>query len=296
MTRFDVCVVGSFMMDLVVTAPRRPGPGETIIGHGMEQLLGGKGFNQAIAAARSGARVAMVGGVGDDDFGAAFLAALDREGIDASGVRVIAGVGTGVAVPLVEDSGENSIVIIPRANHEMTAADVAAASKVIEDSAVVLVQWELPVDAVVEAARIGRAASAVVVLNPAPAVLDIASFTGLVDIVVPNEHELVAMDTDAPGLRARTGASSVVVTLGQAGVVVDDDSGAAELAAHTVDCIDTVGAGDAFCGALAARLAAGDSLVDAARYGNAAGALAVTVRGAEPAMPMRVDIERMLGS
>jgi len=300
----DVCVVGSFMMDLVVRATRRPHAGETVIGSSFETFLGGKGFNQAVAAARSGASTAMVGTLGADDFGAQFRACLDREGIDASGVRATSEIGTGVGLPLVEDGGENSIVVVPRANHDLTPLGLRDMASVIEQSAIVLLQLELPVDVVVEAARIARRAGCTVVLNPAPAVSLLDAFSGLFDYVVPNMSEAsqltgVACDGEGAARAARailadTGARGVVLTLGSQGALVASDGTIDLLDGHTVECIDTVGAGDAFCGAVAARLASGADLASAVAYGNAAGALAVTTAGAEPSMPRRDDVERLL--
>jgi ribokinase len=279
MTGGRIVVVGSFMMDLVAKTPRLPAPGETVIGHSLDRFLGGKGFNQAVAAARSGGEVAMVGCVGDDDFGRAFLDALDREGIDRTGVAVDPVQGTGVGLPVVEASGENFIIVIPQANHAVSEPSAA----VFEGASVVLLQWELPPAFLVSAARLGREAGATVVLNPAPAVGDASAYAGLVDVVVLNEVELAALGDD-------WGAAEVVLTLGERGAVV---AGRA-LAAHAVECVDTVGAGDAFCGAMCVGLADGASLLDAARLGNAAGALAVTKAGAEPSMPHRADIDALL--
>jgi ribokinase len=273
-----VVVVGSFMMDLVARTERLPKPGETVIGESFSQFLGGKGFNQAVAAARSGGDVAMVGCVGDDAFGREFLDALDREGIDRSGVSVHPAIGTGVGLPVVETSGQNAIIVIPRANHALASIPKDA----FEGASVVLLQWELSPSATIEAARAAKAAGATVVLNPAPAVGDLRDYDGLIDVLVPNETEFAAIGS-IPG-------AELVLTLGDRGARVGD----VELSPHDVTCVDTVGAGDAFCGAMCAALAGGASLVDAARIGNAAGALAVTKHGAEPSMPHRADIEELL--
>lgn len=277
-----VVVVGSFMMDLVARTGRLPKPGETVIGESFHQFLGGKGFNQAVAAARCGGDVAMVGRVGDDDFGRAFLGALDREGIDRRGVSVDPVEGTGVGLPVVEESGQNAIVVIPRANHTLREVP----PEVFAGASVVLLQWELPAAVTVVAARAGRDAGAIVVLNPAPAVGDARDYAGFVDIVVPNESEAAAIG-DLDGV-------AVVLTLGDKGALVRSRGRETRLDAHDVDCVDTVGAGDAFCGAMCAALAAGADLVEAARTGNAAGALAVTKAGAEPSMPHRADIDALL--
>lgn len=266
------------MMDLVARTAVLPKPGETVIGDSFAQFLGGKGFNQALAAARSGGDVAMVGRVGDDAFGREFLEALDREGIDRTGVSVDPLIGTGVGLPVVESSGQNAIIVIPRANHAL----VDLPRELIASADVVLLQWELSPAVTVEAARIAREGGATVVLNPAPAIGNIADYAGLIDILVPNETEAAVLG-DVDGVQ-------LVLTLGDNGARVGD----VHLPPHDVTCIDTVGAGDAFCGALCAALAGGASLLEAARIGNAAGAYAVTKEGAEPSMPHKADIDRLL--
>jgi ribokinase len=253
-----------------------------VIGESFAQFLGGKGFNQAVAAARSGADVAMVGRVGDDAFGREFLDALDREGIDRVGVSIDQSIGTGVGLPVVESSGQNAIVVIPRANHALrtVSAEVFAGAKVV------LLQWELPATVTVQAARLAKEAGAIVVLNPAPAVGDVRDYEGLIDVLVPNE-------TEAAAIGAMDGID-LVLTLGEKGALVRSGGREQRYEPHDVDCVDTVGAGDAFCGALCAALAGGADLFEAARIGNAAGALAVTRAGAEPSMPHRRDIDALL--
>jgi ribokinase len=299
----DLVVVGSFMMDLVIRAPRRPAAGETLVGHGLDQFFGGKGCNQAVAAARTGASVAMVGRLGADDYGRQFCGLLEREGIDAAHVGMDPDEGTGIGAPLVEDSGDNSIVIIPRANHRVSVADIEAAAATLAAAQVVLLQLELPIEVAAAAARCAHAGGATVVLNPAPAVtLDqLVPFEGQVDLLVPNEGEaalLTGIDGDplaaAQALQSRFG-TPVIVTLGERGsLVLLADGTHEELAAHPVDAIDTVGAGDAYCGTLGARLAAGDDLAAAARYAGAAGSISVTRPGAEPSLPTAAEVEALL--
>jgi ribokinase len=296
----SVVVLGSFMMDLVIRAPRRPHQGETLVGTSLEQYLGGKGCNQAVAAARAGAATAMVGRLGDDDYGRQFLDLLQREGIQADGVVTDPTEGTGVGAPLVEDSGDNSIVIIPRANAQVGPADVEAAARTITGATVLLLQLELPLPTVVAAAECARAAGVTVVLNPAPAVADLTAFEGLVDVLVPNEGEatrLTGLDDPLAAARElqRRFSCPVVVTLGEQGSLVLQADGTHELlAAHVVDVVDTVGAGDAYCGSLGARLAAGDPLLEAARYAGAAASLSVTRAGAEPSLPTAAEVRAVL--
>lgn len=281
-----VCAVGCLVMDLVARVPRLPRPGETVLGETFDRFLGGKGFNQAIAAARYGVPVSMVGCVGDDDYGREFLAALDANGIDRRGVSVDPTIGTGVGLPVVEASGQNEIVVVPRANHRL--APEALPHDVIANAAVVLLQWELPLAVTAAAARIARAAGAVVVLNPAPAVGSLGDVVGLVDVLVANEEEAASLGP-VEGI-------DVVVTLGERGALVRSAGQEVRLRAHAVPCVDTVGAGDAFCGVLAAALAEGATVVEAARAGNAAGACAVTRHGAEPSMPRRAEVEALLAT
>jgi ribokinase len=280
----EVVVVGSFMMDLVARTSRLPKPGETVIGESFAMFLGGKGFNQAVACARSGGSTAMIGRVGDDDFGRRFLDALDREGIDRAGVSVDPEVGNGVGLPVVDGEGQNAIIVIPQANHRLTARDLPV--EVLSAAKVVLLQWELPATVTVEAARIAKAAGATVVLNPAPAVGDLRDYEGLIDVLVPNESEAAALGT--------MNGVSLVLTLGDKGALVRHDGREEHFDPFEVDVVDTVGAGDAFCGALCAALAGGAPLFEAARIGNAAGALAVTKAGAEPSMPHRAAIDALL--
>jgi ribokinase len=263
------------------------------MGTRFDQFLGGKGFNQAVAAARSGAATAMVGRLGDDDFGRQFRAGLSCAGIDDRHVHTDQSEGTGIGLPLVEDSGENSIVVVPRANHRVTVDDVSRAERRIARADVLLLQLEIPMAACVAAATIAHRAGVTVVLNPAPAVDRIDGFAGLVDVVVPNEIEARRLtrapaDADAADLARRLRElvhADVVVTLGADGALLLDDDGPTHLAAHPVTVLDTVGAGDAFCGGLGAQLAAGSSGRDAVAYANAAAALAVTKPGAAPSIP-----------
>lgn len=277
---FDVAVVGSVNLDLVATTARLPGPGETVSGTSYAEHAGGKGLNQAVAAARSGARVALVAAVGDDAAGNTLRSLAADDGVDVAAVAVLAGETTGRALITVDGHAENSIVVVPGANARMRAGTAPTAR-------VVIAQLEVPVDEVISAFRHAREAGARTVLNPAPAQPLPDELVRLCDIVVPNEHEadLIGGVSALLGL----GVSAVVTTLGAAGVVVTESvDGVVDSwsePAVEVTPVDTTGAGDAFCGALVARLAAGDELRDAVRYATAAGALATTVAGAVPSLP-----------
>ncbi len=287
----DVAVVGSVNLDLVAHTPRLPGPGETVSGTSYAEHAGGKGLNQAVAAARSGVTVAMIGAVGDDDAGQRLRSLATAEGIDVDGIRVAADSSTGRALITVDDRGENSIVVIPGANALLSVGDVPHAR-------VVIAQLEIPIDQVIAAFRSARSTGAVTILNPAPAQALANELLALCDIIVPNEHEVAALG--GAGALIERGLSAVVVTQGAAGVavteVVNGEIRSWAQAAFEVTPVDTTGAGDAFCGALAARLAAGDDLRTAVRYGAAAGALATTIAGAVPSLPHASDVEGLLAA
>jgi ribokinase len=285
---FDVVVVGSANLDLVATTHRLPGPGETVLGSDFAQHPGGKGLNQAVAAARAGASVAFVAAVGDDDAGLRLRSVAEDEGIDVAGVVVAAGATTGRALITVDERGENSIVVIPGANSLARVASLPSAT-------VVLAQLETPVETVIAAFTAARSAGSRTVLNPAPVPNDglPPELLALCDVIVPNEHEVELLGGVDRLVAAGVGA--VVVTRGAAGVTVTraGDPATLSIAAFEVDPIDTTGAGDAFCGTLACGLATGADLPDAARRAAAAGALATTVAGAVPSLPVAAEIDRL---
>ncbi|HEY5664165.1 MAG TPA: ribokinase [Ilumatobacter sp.] len=285
--RFDVCILGSANLDLVATTRRLPLPGETVLGHGYAEHAGGKGLNQAVAAARSGASTAFVGALGSDEAGRRLMAVLNAEHIDVGGLAVVPG-PTGRALILVDDTGENSIVVVAGAN------GLVATDAPIPPTAVLLAQLEVPIETVTRAAATARAAGGLVILNPAPAAPLPPALLAACDFLVPNQHELEHIGGVDAALAA--GCRAVVVTRGADGVDVHTTAGVSHTTAFQVPVVDTTGAGDAFCGALAARLAAGDPLDDAVRWASAAGALATTVPGAVPAQPTAAAIERLLRS
>jgi ribokinase len=282
-----IAVVGSINLDLVVAVERHPGPGETVVGGDCRQLPGGKGANQAVAAARLGAEVAMVGRVGADAQGAWLREGLWTERVDVEHVREDRVAPTGVAMIAVDARGENTIVVSPGANARVDARDVAAASDVVRGAEVVLVQHEVPAEAV--AAAIATAGGAVV-LNPAPA----RGLAAPVDVLVPNRGELetLAGGRGDPVMLARsiTAARAVVVTLGEEGAVVVEGDRAERVRAPHVEAVDTTGAGDAFCGALAEAMAGGATVVEAARWAVRVAAVSVTRPGAQGGLPRREDV------
>ncbi|GAB3280324.1 ribokinase [Sinomonas notoginsengisoli] len=334
----SLVVVGSLNADLVFSAERMPGPGETVAGTGFAVHPGGKSANQAVAAARLGAAVRLVGAVGDDEHGTMLRAAVHAAGVDAAGVRTVPDVRTGVAGITVDAHGENSIVIVPGANALLSPTDVGAASDngVFDGAAAVCLCFEVRRDTVLAAARAARAAGATVILNPSPYAAVPADLAECVDVLIVNAYEAGQMlgregasdelggdrlhgdEPDWPALRAAfalLGFERVIVTLGARGSVVldtclgaDPDSalqaaprlGAAVHAPVTrieptvVDAVDTTGAGDAFFGAVATRIAAGDSLQDAARFASCAAALATTRHGAQAACPTASEVDALL--
>lgn len=297
-----VTVVGSFIMDLVVRAPRRPEPGETIIGSSFGMFPGGKGANQAVAAARLGAKVSMIGRLGQDSFGETFLDVMAEEGIDVSHVAIDEDLGTGVGNPVVEDTGENSIVIVPQANSRLSERDIEESAEAINGADVLLIQLEVPPEASIVAARIASEAGVKVVLNPAPARELPESFLKMVSVVVPNEVEFQGLtgvfphDLDVTAAASRSliekGPHTVVVTLGSRGAYVVEDDSAVHVPAEKVsNVVDTTAAGDAFCGALAYGLASGKGVTDAVRYANKAAAIAITRMGAIPSLPKATEVK-----
>jgi ribokinase len=282
-TGADVVVVGSANIDHVVEADAFPAPGETLLGRSARIGLGGKGSNQAVAAALAGARVALIARVGADAEGERARAGLAARGVDVTGVTTAEGAETGTAWITVA-AGDNTIIVVPGANHEWPADDPLAG---VEAASVVLAQLEVPLDVVRAAAEHGGR----FVLNAAPAAELPDELLARCDVLIVNEHEQAVVAGTSVVARAhaelrRRGARAVVTTLGAAGAVVTDADGAvAELPSVPATVVDTTGAGDAFAGVLAARLALGDPLVEAARWGTVAGSLAVRAAGAQESYP-----------
>jgi len=296
-TQGGVLVVGSVNADLVVTVARRPGAGETVLGSDLATFPGGKGANQAVAAARLGARVAFAGRVGTDSFARFLREGLDREGVDTRHLQAVPG-PSGVALITVDPAGDNSIIVAPGANARLDAAGVAAALGGPGGPAVVSAQLEVPVEAVAEAARLAAAAGARFILNLSPPRNVPSSLLAAADPLVVNEHEAAFLlgggDRQAPERQARAllalGPRSVVITLGAAGAYAAAGGGGARVPSPPVTVVDTTGAGDAFTGALAWRLSAGDSVAEAAAFAARVGAAAVTARGAQGSYPTLAQV------
>jgi len=297
----NIIVIGSLNADLVVRAPRFPAPGETISGEDLAIIPGGKGANQAVAAARQGASVAMTGRVGNDSFGPALTQNLQKNNVDT--LHVLSDESaTGTAIIVVDSSGQNSIVLSPGANGKVTPDDVDAVP--FQDAKMLLLQLEIPLETVVHAASLARQNGLRVILNPAPAQSIPDSLLADVDILVPNESELQLLsgkpvkDTDTAKSAAQTllekGVKTVIVTLGANGALLVTDKQALHIPSFKVDVVDTTAAGDAFIGGLAAALLDGKPLEEAVRYGNASGALAATRFGAQPSLPTQNEVDQLL--
>lgn len=287
---FDVVVVGSANLDLVASVERLPAPGETVSASGYAEHPGGKGLNQAVAARRCGARTAFIGCLGRDAAGDALHNVMSDEGVHAYVVDVSA--PTGRALIAVDQSAENSIVVVPGANHCVGIGTVDDHRSVISDTHVVLAQLETPADAVEAAFAIARLSGAITILNPAPAVDLPVGLLSLCDIVMPNQTELARLGGADVLLAA--GVSTVVVTLGARGIRIVTGDGTVDVPPYAVRAVDTTGAGDAACGALAASLASGHDVITAARRAAAAGALAATRAGAVPSLPTAVEIDALV--
>ncbi len=303
--RPKVTVVGSFNTDLVSRTPRMPVPGETILGGPFHMGPGGKGANQAVAAARLGADTTMVVKLGKDTFGDLAEANLFKEGVRSDFVLRTDESHTGAALIMLDAAGENMIVVAAGANNLLTPADVKAASIAITGADVLLVQLEIPLETVAEAIRIGHRAGVSVLLNPAPGRELDAGLLSMCDVVTPNEtetqiitghpvHNVSEAEEAAKQLLAE-GVRAVVVTLGDKGALVVTPGRTEHVPGHKVEVVDTTGAGDAFSGALAVALAEGMELVSAVGFANAAAALQVTKIGTAPAMPYRREVDALLG-
>jgi ribokinase len=296
----EVVVVGSVNTDLVVLVDHLPAPGETVSGGTFERHGGGKGANQAVAAARAGAHVRFVGAVGDDDLGREAVALLEREGIDVAGIVRLDGAPTGVALIVVDARGENQIAVASGANAILSEAHVERSlGDPIEHRAVCLSNLEISDEAIVAGFRRARAGRATLVLNPAPARPLRGDILDLGPILTPNGGEAATLsgepdvDTAARALSRRT-AAPVVVTLGGDGALLCEGDAVSRFDALPVAVVDTTGAGDAFNGVLASQLARGATVADALPYALAGAALAVTVAGAREGMPSREGIESLL--
>ena len=289
-----ICVVGSLNYDLVCVLERLPATGETLTALSHTAAFGGKGANQAVAAARLGAPVRMLGAVGSDPTGASMRRNLEDNGVDASGLLVV-DAPSGIAMINVDQAGDNTIVVYPGANARLGPEWIRANAEAIHDSSCLVLQLEVPLETVLEAARIAHAAGVPVLLNPAPARHLPDELFGLCAAITPNETELGLL-SGKPGIEAgaaellRKGAKAVIVTLGKNGCLYMDGRGSFAVPSYDVRAVDATAAGDSFNGALATRLGLGAPSAEDLAFCNAAGALAATKLGAQPSIPTLAEV------
>lgn len=298
-----ICVVGSANVDMTFRTPRLPRSGETLAGKSLHVGMGGKGANQAVAAARLGAQVAFVACVGNDIFGSDAIRQYQNEGVDISCVRKVEGRPTGTAAIMVDDAAENCIVIVAGANAELSPDDVRRASNVIEQADTVLCQLETPIEATLEAFRIARAAGKRTILTPAPVVELPEELLRLCDLCVPNRTEIEFLvghavnsheDARAASMSLISrGVKSVALTMGNEGAFLADSKEAWHVPIVEVDAVDTTGAGDAFAAAMAVSLSDGLSLLEAARRASLVAAITVTRIGTQSAFPNRAEVDQV---
>jgi ribokinase len=298
----NILVIGSLNADLVVRAPRFPAPGETIHGEDLVTFPGGKGANQAVAVARLGARVSMVGRVGKDAFGATLIDNLKQNHVDVKQIIRDGSTPTGTAVIIVDSQGQNSIVLSPGANAKVFPNDIKP--EAFANSSLLLLQFEIPIETVIHSANLAREKGLRILLNPAPAYTLPDELIVAADFILPNESELGLLTgstlSDLTSIEAASrslivrGARNIIVTLGANGALIVNKEGAKHIQAYKVMVVDTTAAGDAFVGGFAVGLSNGKSLEDAVQYACACGALAATKFGAQPSLPLTEDVEYFL--
>ncbi|MDR6721814.1 ribokinase [Paenibacillus amylolyticus] len=289
-----ICVIGSSSMDLVVTSSRRPGAGETVLGESFKTVPGGKGANQAVAAARLGAEVYMIGRVGEDTFGTDILNNFEVNGVNTQNVKPVTHLESGTAHIILAE-GDNSIVVVEAANREVTPAYVDEAVDVIRNADIVLIQQEIPEETVVHVSALCAKFGTPLLLNPAPArtisqeVIDNASY------ITPNEHEAeILFQGVSPAESLRHYPNKLFITEGSKGVRYYDGEKEVLVPTYQVKAVDTTGAGDTFNAAFAVALAEGKPLQDSIRFANRAASLSVTKFGAQGGMPTRAEVEESL--
>ena len=303
--RKRIVVFGSFVVDLMARAPRHPVAGETVFGSSFRMGPGGKGFNQAVAAYKAGADVQIVTALGKDDFSRVALDTMHALGLSTQSVLVSATEQTGAALIIVDErNGQNEIVVIPGACAAMTADDAEAVRPLLEQSDILLLQLEVGLEAVERAAQIAKAAGSMVILNPAPVRALSEKVYPMLDLIIPNETEAerltgITVSDEVAARKAAQwfefrGVKRVLITLGERGAFLYDAGECRMIPAYPVNCIDSTGAGDAFCGGLVTGLAEGMCLEQAAQFASAVAALSVQKLGTAPAMPERRQIDRFL--
>lgn len=298
----NIVVVGSLNMDLVVQANRLPLGGETIMGTAFHEIPGGKGANQAVAMARLGASVKMIGKVGQDGFGSSLLSTLKVDGVDTTCIETVEGKSTGVALITLQESGENSIIVVPGANGEVKPSDIIKNEKTIREAGLLVAQLEVPIETVNEALKTAKAAGAITILNPAPAQALSQEILSHVDLLTPNETELALISqmpvSDLASIKRAAqalidqGVKALVVTLGSEGSLYLNDKGESLYQkAFEVKALDTTAAGDSFTAGLAVCLSQGKTMSEALEFASKVGALTVQTLGAQSSLPHLEAVE-----
>ncbi|EOD01781.1 ribokinase [Caldisalinibacter kiritimatiensis] len=296
----DITVIGSLNMDLVATVKNMPKVGETLIGKELKQIPGGKGANQAVAAARLGAKVSMIGKVGDDGFGKNLMDSMNSDGIDTKYIKREENTSTGVALITVNDEGDNSIVVIPGANFKVTKEDIDKATEAIEGSKIVLLQLEIPIDVVKYSLKKAKTLGKYTILNPAPAQNLDDEIIENVDLLIPNETELEILSgieikqeediLNASRKLIKKGVKELIVTMGGKGCLYINKDIVKKYKAHKVQVVDTTAAGDSFTAAVSVQLSKKESIDKAIEFAMKVGALTVTKEGAQSSLPYLKDV------
>ena len=303
-----ILVIGSINMDILAKAPRFPRIGETVVGTDWETIPGGKGANQAVAVSKSGGKASMIGKVGRDEFGDTLMRNLKTNGVDITAIHKITSTTSGVALIVVDDKGNNTIVSIPGANSQLTINDLRENEELFESASILLIQLEIPWDTVAFAINHAQLNQVKIILDPAPAPLTrpAPDWLGGVDILTPNQVEAeiitgvkvidIASAQRAAEFLLKQGVLIPIIKLGAEGVLVLYEKRFHHIPSFKVPVFDTTAAGDAFAGGLATALAEGKPLLEAIRFANAAGALSTTKFGAQSSIPLRAEIDKLLRS
>ncbi|WP_040205216.1 ribokinase [Neobacillus jeddahensis] len=299
-----ILVIGSFMMDLVVRTPRAPQDGETIIGHNFSTFPGGKGANQAVAAARLGGSVTMAGKVGTDEYGKKALLTLEEEQIDIQNILIDDENATGIGFITLEESGNNRIVVVPGANLAYSVSELDKIKSLIKNSKIMVLQLEMSLEMIEQAVSYAASFDVPVILNPAPAQKLEDSLLRKIAYLTPNESEAELLtgikitsieDAEAAGKHLlEKGVKNVIITLAEKGSLIVTESGTTHVPGYTVNLVDSVAAGDSFNGALAVGISQGKPLDEVVRFANAVGALTVTKQGAIPSLPYQTEVEEFM--
>ncbi len=301
-----IVVVGSSNTDMIIKVERLPKPGETVLGRHFSQAPGGKGANQAVAAARAGGNVSFIAKVGADVFGENAIKGFVKDNINVDRVLVDADSSSGIAQILVDEGGQNCIAVAQGANAKLTPEDIARSGEVIRRSRILLTQLETPIETVAAAVRMAKDNGMIVILNPAPAQRLSDELLSQVSILTPNETEadaltgIFALDeataSDCSDILREKGVETVIITLGGKGAFVNEGGKKYRVSGFKVDPVDTTAAGDVFNGALAVALSKGSALKDAVKFANAAAAISVARPGAQPSIPTLEEINKLLSS